>query len=210
MARKRLGAFTLIEVLVVVAIIALLIAIAMPSISQAKRVSRRTYCLSNLHDIGIAIQSYAQQNKEKFPVLCEYLTVELTRPVAEQRPPISRGLARELGGARSKVLECPADIVTEVPVDRDSATGSQVQDVYVGGRYYDVQETSYEWNQYLNGLPRDTKKFKLVSRNVALNGKEVWLKDVWMLVDFEAFHGPKQLPRCRNYLYPDLRAESEK
>jgi hypothetical protein len=29
-------------------------------------------------------------------------------------------------------------------------------------------------------------------------------------VDFEAFHGSKRLPRCRNYLYPDLRVDSEK
>jgi prepilin-type N-terminal cleavage/methylation domain-containing protein len=208
MTRKH--AFTLIEVLVVVAIIALLIAITLPSISEAKRISKRTYCLNNLHEVGLAIQSYVQVHGEKFPVLCEYLSVELTKPAADRRPPISRGLGRELGGKKSKVLECPADVVTEPPFDTDSGTSTPVPDVQIGGRYYDVQESSYEWNQYVNGLPRDTKKFKIVSKNVAVNGREVYLKDVWMLVDFEAFHGPKRLPRCRNYLFPDLRVESEK
>lgn len=210
MTRKRLNAFTLIEVLVVVAIIALLIAITMPSISEAKRISKRTVCLSNLHDVGLAIQAYTQVNKEKFPVLCEYLTVEMAKPEAERRPPISRGLRNELGSKRSKVLECPADVVTEAPSDSESTLPGSIPDVVVGGRYFDVQETSYEWNQYINGLPRDTKKFKLVSQNVALNGREVYMKDIWMMVDFEAFHGSKRLPRCRNYLYPDMRVESEK
>jgi prepilin-type N-terminal cleavage/methylation domain-containing protein len=209
MTRKR--AFTLIEVLVVVGIIALLITIALPSMSEAKRISKRTYCLNNLHECGIAIQSYCQANKEKFPTLCEYLTVELAKPnPKDRRPPISRGLGAELGGKKGKVLECPADLVTEPPADVDSTAGVAVPDVHVGGRYFDVQETSYEGNQYLNDLPRDTKKFKIVSQNALLNGREILMKDVWMLVDFEAFHGPKRLPRCRNYLFPDLRVESEK
>jgi len=209
MTRKR--AFTLIEVLVVVAIIAMLIAVLTPSLSEAKRISKRTTCLSNLHEAGLAVQEYVQQHGEKFPTLCEYLSVELAKPnPADRRPPISRGLGTEFGGKRSKVLECPADVVTERPSDSASATPSPVPDVRIGGRYYDVEETSYEWNQYLNGLPRDVKKFKWVSQNVKIQSHEVLLKDVWMLVDFEAFHGSKRLPRCRNYLYPDLRVESEK
>ena len=196
MARKR--AFTLIEVLVVVAIIALLISIALPSISEAKRISKRTYCMQNLHGIGVALQAYVQANREKFPVLCPYLTVELTKPAADRRPPISRGLGNELQKG-NKVLECPADIVTDVPTD---SLGSTVADVKVGGRYFDVEETSYEWQEAFNGLPRDIKA-------VTVGGIVISVRDVGMLYDYEAFHGPKAHPRSRNYLYPDLRVASE-
>lgn len=63
-ARLR-RAFTLIEVLVVVAIIALLISIMLPSLSRAKELSKRTVCASRLHTIGVAVYTYAQENKGK-------------------------------------------------------------------------------------------------------------------------------------------------
>jgi len=54
-------AFTLIEVLVVVAIIALLIAILIPSLAAARFQSRVTVCQSNLHQLGLGIVSYASE-----------------------------------------------------------------------------------------------------------------------------------------------------
>lgn len=63
-ARRRPG-FTLIEVLVVVAIIALLIAILLPSLAAAREQSRRAICSTRLHNIGLANQIYANENKGK-------------------------------------------------------------------------------------------------------------------------------------------------
>jgi prepilin-type N-terminal cleavage/methylation domain-containing protein len=51
--------FTLIELLVVVAIIALLISILLPSLNAARDASKRTVCMANLHAIGVAMNSYA-------------------------------------------------------------------------------------------------------------------------------------------------------
>lgn len=56
-------AFTLIEVLVVVAIIALLVAILLPSLSKAKEQARRLSCNSNLHQICLAANMYAMQDR---------------------------------------------------------------------------------------------------------------------------------------------------
>lgn len=54
---KRTG-FTLIELLVVVSIIALLIAILLPSLSRAQEQARATKCLANLHAFVLAVQTY--------------------------------------------------------------------------------------------------------------------------------------------------------
>ena len=59
--------FTLIELLVVVAVVALLISILLPSLSRARSQSRVTVCLSNLHEIGLGIQSYAMQYNDAIP-----------------------------------------------------------------------------------------------------------------------------------------------
>jgi len=59
-------AFTLIEVLVVVAIIALLIAVLIPSLARAREVSKRTVCLHDLQQLGAGWQIYHTENKGAF------------------------------------------------------------------------------------------------------------------------------------------------
>lgn len=61
------SAFTLIELLVVVAIIALLIAILLPSLAKAKGTAQMVACQSNMHQIGVALQTYAMDNNDKYP-----------------------------------------------------------------------------------------------------------------------------------------------
>ncbi|MBI4580240.1 MAG: type II secretion system protein [Planctomycetes bacterium] len=61
--RRRRIAFTLIEVLVVVAIIALLVAILLPSLASARYHSKLAACQSNLHQLGVGIVSYANEQR---------------------------------------------------------------------------------------------------------------------------------------------------
>ena len=61
------GAFTLIELLVVVSIIALLISILLPSLKRAREQTKSTLCLSNMRQIGLALQTYAMENREYIP-----------------------------------------------------------------------------------------------------------------------------------------------
>jgi len=55
--------FTLVELLVVIGIIAILLAILMPSMNKAREAAKRTACTSNLHQIHLGIQMYAHDNK---------------------------------------------------------------------------------------------------------------------------------------------------
>lgn len=59
MPNRNRRAFSLIEVLVVVAIIALLVAILLPTLSTVRESARTTNCLANLRSIGTAMQLYA-------------------------------------------------------------------------------------------------------------------------------------------------------
>ena len=58
-------AFTLIELLVVVAIIAILAAILMPVFASAKNAAKRTACVANQKQLGLAWQMYAGDNDER-------------------------------------------------------------------------------------------------------------------------------------------------
>ena len=60
LSRPRREGFTLVEILVVVSIIAVLIAILFPVFLHTREKARASACLSNYHQIGIAIQMYAQ------------------------------------------------------------------------------------------------------------------------------------------------------
>ncbi|HUC83718.1 MAG TPA: DUF1559 domain-containing protein [Candidatus Acidoferrales bacterium] len=124
------SAFTLVELLVVLAIIAILAALLLPVFKRAKEEARATACLSNLHQIGLALQVYVQENNNKLPVMRDAPT-DPAAAATNSFPTIDKVLPAQLGN--NHVLHCPSDWQNLF-----ATTGS-----------------SYSWNSLLNGEDAD-------------------------------------------------------
>lgn len=72
MVKKIIKGFTLIELLVVVAIIAVLIALLLPALKQARTAAKTTACLSNYHQLALAVRAYMNENRDRLPMPIEY------------------------------------------------------------------------------------------------------------------------------------------
>lgn len=139
------GAFTLLELLVSIAIISLLLGIVLPSLSSARAGGVKTVCLANLHSVGIASANYFNSNDfppywwdaitlankniayswSDFLVKGRHLETEVA---AEHIPDLEKADAWQgvylpgMVSQRAKVFQCPAQIerawadVSGVPV----------------------------------------------------------------------------------------------
>ena len=65
---RKLVGFTLLELLVVIALIAILASLLLPALNQAKARARRVGCLNHLRQIGVAFQSFAHDHNGQFPM----------------------------------------------------------------------------------------------------------------------------------------------
>ncbi|RYG36034.1 type II secretion system protein [bacterium] len=103
--RERRRAFTLIEILVVVAILGVLAAVLYPVFVAAKANAKRTPCLSNLGQLGKAVVLYSTDNEDGFPIG--------TTPKSLFKSPIVAGIGwggRVYGYVKGKgVYRCPSD-----------------------------------------------------------------------------------------------------
>jgi prepilin-type N-terminal cleavage/methylation domain-containing protein/prepilin-type processing-associated H-X9-DG protein len=121
----RVG-FTLIELLIVIAIIGVLAALLLPVLARTRESGRSAACLSNLHQDGIALQLYVQDNQNRMPVMYD-ATVSTNSAPGTNTATVNIVLTNYLGA--QDVLRCPSD-------DRS---------------LYLQSGSSYAWNNLLNG-----------------------------------------------------------
>jgi prepilin-type N-terminal cleavage/methylation domain-containing protein len=86
MRRERREGFTLTEVFVVIAIVAILAALGLSALNKAKATSRRTACLSNLRQIGLVLLMYADGHNDTLPQIGHGEFVDLVKRDAGSLP----------------------------------------------------------------------------------------------------------------------------
>lgn len=147
--RRNDRGFTLIELLVVIAIIAILASILFPVFARAREQARAASCISNLRQIGTALQMYMQDNDDCFPVV-DIPTVGLANadpfgeaymghaaPTAAQVNYVkSYSIKAQLESytRNSRIWKCPSDSGVDVSVSAGKRPVSYHYKFYVGAQ----------------------------------------------------------------------------
>ena len=176
-------AFTLVELLVVIGIIAALIALLVPVFAKAREQAHRTKCLSNLRTIGQAMFVYANNNRDRLPngnALYTWVDPDAANWVM-------KNFADDLSEGR--VFHCPSDRDEDEPQVIETAYQNQPSSARISYEFYSLFWPSaygpkmaalkgrapIAWD--LDGGPRDPKLSGTGDENHGPNGGNVLFSD---------------------------------
>ena len=186
------SAFTLVELLVAMVVIAILAAILLPALSGAKSKAANVTCLSQLKQLGVAARLYAEDNNAILPA-AELLPSNPTDP-QKPLPRIRDALGPYVGktsgtNVTPSVFKCPRDI----------------------NWFFEAEGSSYQWNTLINGQRIDLGENNRGKGIMVSNGVVVWqtnfdvtrgVEATPLLVDYDDFH-PRPPKSGKNVVYMD-------
>jgi prepilin-type N-terminal cleavage/methylation domain-containing protein len=177
---KRPRAFTLVELLVVIGIIAILVGLLLPVLAKARSGAARARCAAQLHGIGQMLQMYFGENRNTLP---KVNMLPSLRPPRNGHPSLIQVLAPYHQGD-TRVFQCPADQITHPAADAPSGFET----------YFAREQSSYYWNEEVSIYASRMTDLK--------NSGEVRL-----ILEYEPFHGRAGVNGSVNRLYADLHVD---
>ncbi len=162
MKRRSLKAFTIIELLIVIAIIGILAILSIPEYSRFIAKARSVACMNNLRQIGIGVLAYVGDNENKYPIIEPNEDDPVYDPEGEiEAVPMLEAL--QPYGVSDGLLKCPAD-----------------------KKYFPVRGMSYQWRVLIDDENAISPKLYGGRRGAGV--RIVKPSRVTICTDFDAVH----------------------